>query len=96
MVNLAEELRTRRDYARAESLNVAGARLAPGSATGLGNATEMLLNQGKVNDAAAMAAPLGQISSWYSAYERIHVLYAQGEESAMRTLADSWFGTARG
>jgi tetratricopeptide (TPR) repeat protein len=49
----------------------------------------MLLDQGKVNEAAAMAARIGEISSWYSAYERIHVLYAQGEESAMRTLADS-------
>src|SRR6185369_7244408 len=89
LVNLAEELRTRREYARAESLNVAGARLTPGSATGLGNATEMLVDQGKISEAAATAAGIAEISPWYSAFERIHVLYAQGEESAMRTLADS-------
>ena len=89
MVNLAEELRTRRDYARAESLNVLSQRFSPGAATGLGNATEMQLDQGKVSEAAATAARIGEISPWYAAYERIHVLYAQGEEPAMRTLADS-------
>ena len=82
MVNLGEMLRTRREFARAESLNVVGARLSPGSATGLGNAIEMQLDQGKLNEAAATAARIGEISPWYSAFERVHVLYAQGQDIA--------------
>ncbi len=89
VVNLAEMLRTRRDFARAESLNVLGAKVSPGTATGLGTAVEMQLDQGKVSEAAATAARIGEISPWYSAYERVHVLYAQGEDSAVRILADS-------
>ncbi len=88
-VNLAEMLRTRRDYARAESLNVLGAKTNPGSATGFGNATEMLLDQGKVGEAAAMAARIEPISPWYGSYERTHIYYARGEDSLVRSLADS-------
>src|SRR5436190_13769554 len=89
MVNLAEMLRTRRDYSRAESLNVLGAKLSPGTATGLGNAAEMQLNQGKVTEAMATAARIEQVSPWYSAYERVHGLYAHGEDSSVHALADS-------
>jgi tetratricopeptide (TPR) repeat protein len=88
-VNLAEMLRTRRDYARAESLNVVGAKFTPGSATGLGNAAEMQLDQGKVAEAAATVARIEPVSSWYAAYERVHLFYARGEDSSVRTLADS-------
>ena len=89
LVNLAEMLRTRRDYARAESLNVLAAKLSPDAATGLGNTTEMQLDQGKVGEASSTAAHIAAVSSWYSAYERVHVLYAQREDSALRALADS-------
>jgi tetratricopeptide (TPR) repeat protein len=89
MVNIAEMLRTRRDFARAESLNLVGAKFSPGAATGLGNAVEMQLNQGKVSEAAATAARIGEISPWYAAFERVHLLYAQGEDSALHALADS-------
>jgi tetratricopeptide (TPR) repeat protein len=88
-VNLAEMLRTRRDYARAESLNALKMKSEPGAATGFGNATEMQLNQGKVAEAAATAARIGTISPWYAAYERFHVFYARGEDSLARALADS-------
>ena len=89
MVNIAEMLRTRRDFARAESLNLLGAKFSPGAATGLGNAVEMQLDQGKVSEAAATAARIGEISPWYAAFERVHLLYAQGEDSALHPLADS-------
>jgi len=88
-VNLAEMLRTRRDFARAESLNVLGAKYSPGSATGFGNMAEMQLDQGKIAEAAATAARIEAISPWYAAYERIHVFYARGDDSLVRTLADS-------
>ena len=89
MVNLAEMVRTRRDYARAESLNVLGTRFSPGTATSLGNTVEMQLDQGKVSEAAATAARIGQISPWYAAFERLHVLYLQGDEPNFHALADS-------
>src|SRR6185369_17278581 len=80
----------------AESLNVAGAMLTPGSATGLGNATEMLVDQGKVSEASATAAGIAEISPWYSAFERAHVLFAQAQDSTLRTLADSLVRHAEG
>src|SRR6185369_9525019 len=42
LINLGEALRSRREFARAESLNVAAIRLAPGdNGTAYGNAIEM-------------------------------------------------------
>jgi len=89
MVNLGEMFRTRRDFARAESLDLAGARTTPGSAPGLGNAVEMEVNQGNVTAAAATEARIEAVSSWYGAYERVHLFYARGEDSLVRALADS-------
>ena len=51
----------RREFARAESLNVAAARLAPGNGTALGNTVEMQLDQGKFKEAAATAARLERV-----------------------------------
>ncbi len=46
-VNLGESLRERREFARAESLNLAAARISPGNGTALGNAVEMQLESGQ-------------------------------------------------
>jgi tetratricopeptide (TPR) repeat protein len=54
-----------------------------------GNGVEMQLDQGKVSEAAATAARIGEISPWYAAFERVHLLYAQGEDSTLHALADS-------
>jgi tetratricopeptide (TPR) repeat protein len=89
MINLGEEIRTRREYARAESLNVAQLRKSPQSGIPLGNIVELQLNQGKLKEAAATAVRLRAVSERYGIGRQIFVLYAQGDERALRALADS-------
>lgn len=89
LVNLGEQLRTRREYARAESLNVAALRLMPGNGTALGNTVELQLDQGKLKEAAATTTRLGEVSSGYGTARRLNVSYAQGDDRTVRSLADS-------
>jgi tetratricopeptide (TPR) repeat protein len=89
MVNLGEMLRTRREFARAEALNLTAARLQPGGATPLGNAVELQINQGKLKDAAETVARLGERSPGYGVGRRAFVLFAQGDDRALRSLVDS-------
>jgi len=89
LINLGEQLRTRREYARAESLNVAAIMLSPGSGTALGNAVEMQLNQGKYKEAAATTARLSEVSAGYGTSRRIFLAFAQQDDRALRSVADS-------
>ena len=89
MVNLGEQLRGRREYARAEALNVAANRMRPGAGTALGNAIELEVDQGKLKEAAANLAPLALNSPSYGVAERWTVVYAQGDDRSIRSLADS-------
>ncbi len=98
LVNIAEELRTRREFARAESLNFAAARLAPGTATALGNAVEMQLNQGKYKEAPATIEALARASPIYGAGRRFGLAFVTGDHRTARRVADSVFavgGAAR-
>jgi tetratricopeptide (TPR) repeat protein/TolB-like protein len=88
LVNLAEQLRTRREFARAESLNAASARLAP-SGTALGNLVEMQLDQGKIKEAEETVARLKQKSTGYGVNRGAFVSFAKGDYAAVRTTADS-------
>jgi tetratricopeptide (TPR) repeat protein len=89
LINLAEQLRTRREFARAESLNLASARRTPGTATPLGNAVEMQLNQGKFKEAAATIGPLREASAPYAIGRRISLLFAEGDLGTLHPLVDS-------
>jgi len=89
MANLGEELRTRREFARAEALNLAAARLAPGSATALGNAVELELDQGKLKEAAETLARLKERSQGYGLARQVFVSFAQGDDRALRPTVDS-------
>jgi tetratricopeptide (TPR) repeat protein len=89
LVNLAEQLRERREFARAESLNVAAARRSPSSGTPLGNAVEMQLNQGKLKEAAATLARLKDVSPYYAATRGVFLAFAQGDDNGLRALGDS-------
>jgi tetratricopeptide (TPR) repeat protein len=89
MVNLGEILRSRREFARAESLDVAAARLSPRNGTAFGNAIEIMLDQGKTKEAAELVEPLKQVSRSYSVARRRYILHAQGDDRAARALADS-------
>ncbi len=89
LVNLGEQLRTRREFARAESLNVEAVRLFPGNGTALGNMLEMQLNQGKLKDAAATAARLQEVSRGYGKSLQLLVWFAAGADDTLRSQVDS-------
>jgi tetratricopeptide (TPR) repeat protein len=89
LVNLAEQLRKRREFARAESLNVASSRLNPGAATSLGNAVEMQLNQGKLKEVVGTLARLKAVSPIYARNRGLFVMFAQGDYAAMQSDGDS-------
>ena len=56
LINLGEALRSRREFARTESLNVAANRISAKSGTAYGNAIEMQINQRKVREAATFTS----------------------------------------
>ena len=89
LINLGEMLRSRREFARAESLNLAAARFDSGSATQLGNAVELQLDQGKLAEAAATVARLGKVSPEYGLARQWFLWFAQGDEGRLRSLTDS-------
>jgi tetratricopeptide (TPR) repeat protein len=89
LVNLGEALRTRREFARTESLNIAAIRLSPGSGTAYGNAIEMQLDQGKLQDAAGFVKKLYGISRPYAANSEMRLAYAAGDVRSARRISDS-------
>jgi len=90
LINLGEALRSRRNFARAESLNVAAIRISPaGNATAYANAAELQLSQGKVKDAAALVQKMRGISPLYAAREEMLLSFASGDMRATRRISDS-------
>ena len=89
LVSLAEVLRSRREYARAESLNLAAARRNPSSSVAIGNTVEMQLNQGKVREATATVARLRDVAAVYVASRQLFVWFAQGNVRVVRSTVDS-------
>ena len=89
LVNLAEQYRKQREYAHAESLNLAAVRLIPKNGTALGNAIEMQLNQGKVADAAATVEQLRKVSPLYAGGRDVFIAFAKGDDKAVRATVDS-------
>ncbi|MEA3246314.1 MAG: protein kinase [Gemmatimonadota bacterium] len=88
-VNLGESLRSRREFARAESLNLASARQHAANGTALGNAIEMQLNQGNVQAAAATNARLASVSPGYWLSRQAFILWAAGDDRGLGRLIDS-------
>jgi len=89
MVNLGEMLRDRREYARAEALNIAADRLAPGSGTAPGNAIELQLDQGKLKEAVATLPVLRRNSPEYGIARQMNIAFVQGDDRTVRSLTDS-------
>ncbi len=89
LVNLAEQLRTRREFARAESLNAAAVRLQ-NSGTALGNLVEIQLDQGKIKDAEETVGRLKQVSAGYGANRGAFVSFAKHDYATIRLMADSF------
>jgi tetratricopeptide (TPR) repeat protein len=89
LVNLGEQLRGRREFARAESLNVESARRRPTAATPLGNAAELQIDQGKFDEAERTIAELSKRSPGYGANERLRLLWARGEIAEAQRVVDT-------
>ena len=89
LVNLGEALRTRREFARAESLNLAAIQLKGDNGTAYGNAIELQLSQGKVKEAAALTETLAGVSRAYGTSRQLILSYAKGDLAGMRRRTDS-------
>ena len=89
LVNLGEAVRTRREFARAESLNLAAIRLDSRSGTALGNAIELQLDQGKLKEAAALVNKLRDVSSSYAVFRQVYLSHLMGDETTRVRLSDS-------
>jgi len=89
LINLGEQLRSRREFARAESLNLAAARIDPSAATPLGNAVELQLDQGKLKEAAATNARLVDVAARFGNRHRLVISFAEGDDKTLRSTADS-------
>ena len=93
LINLGEQLRTRREYTRAESLNIIAARLNPSSGTALGNAAELEIDQGKFKKAGETVARLRALSPFFSLGRELAIGWLQGDDQAVRSAADSLLRT---
>src|ERR1041385_9496954 len=91
LINLGEQLRSRQEFARAETLNLAALRFDSTLGTALGNVVELQLDQGKVKEAAAGVTRLSRVSPAYAAGRRFFVAWAAGDERAYRAITDSLF-----
>jgi tRNA A-37 threonylcarbamoyl transferase component Bud32/tetratricopeptide (TPR) repeat protein len=90
LINLGEQLRSRREFARAESLNLAAARIDPSAATPLGNAVELQIDQGKLKEASATNARLVDVAARYGNRHRLLVAFAERDDKTIRSMADSF------
>jgi tetratricopeptide (TPR) repeat protein len=88
-INLGEVLRTRREYARAESLNLISSRLNPTNVIAIGNTYELQVNQGKMKEAEATLAKWAAMSRTNVMTRRMAMHFFKGEYEAQRRLADS-------
>jgi len=92
LVNLGEAVRTRREFARAESLNIAAIRLGNRNGTAYGNAIELQLNQGKLTEATELLDKLRAVSPSYAVSRRIYLSHLAGDENTKRRVSDSLVG----
>ena len=90
-VNLGEQLREHREFARAESLNVLAIRKEPKNGIAYGNLIELQLDQGKLKEAAATSEAIRTQLPDYKPRDLKNgaVLFARGEFNALRTAADT-------
>ncbi len=89
LVNLGEALRTRREFARAESLNIASIRFYKANGTAYGNAIELQMDQGKFKPAAALLDSLRTIAPFYAAFRSMSLAHLTGDQRMVRRISDS-------
>jgi eukaryotic-like serine/threonine-protein kinase len=89
LVNLGEAVRTRREFARAESLNIAAIRIADRNGTAYGNAIELQLDQGKIKEAQALVDKFYDIARPYAVGRQMYLSHLAGDDKNLRRLTDS-------
>ncbi len=89
LIGLAEILRGQREYAQAESLNLEAARRTPSSGTALGNAIEMQVDQGRLDDARETLKRLRAVAPQYGIARDVVIRYAAGDSAGVRHVFDS-------
>jgi eukaryotic-like serine/threonine-protein kinase len=88
LIALGELLRSRREFARAESLNLAVSKTGQPSLE-LSNAAELELDQGKFAEVAATLARLRPIAPTASIDRELALDWAKGDDKLLRTATDS-------
>ena len=91
MINLGEVLRSQREYARAESLNVAALARGPRNAIALGNIIDMQLNQGDLDGVAKTLETIRKVLPDYpfQSLRNGWLLFAQGKFDELRAITDT-------
>jgi len=96
LTNMGEVLRSMRDYARAESLDVRAVRSDSNSTIAVVNIVQLELDQGRVDSAAALYAIVRRRhpGSPFQTTQAPIITYTRGDLAATRRLADSLAGTS--
>ncbi|HKV50320.1 MAG TPA: serine/threonine-protein kinase [Gemmatimonadaceae bacterium] len=91
-VNAGEVLRTEREYARAESMNMLAIHADPHTGIAVGNALEMELDQGHVDSATKMLRAWEQRTpnAHGTGFHEIFLRYALGDTTGLRQVVDSF------
>ncbi|MEQ1693457.1 MAG: protein kinase, partial [Gemmatimonas sp.] len=91
MINLGEVLRSQREYARAESLNVAALAKGPRNGIALGNVVDMQLNRGDLEGVARTLKTIREVLPEYP-FQPLRngwLLFAQGKFDELRAVSDT-------
>jgi tetratricopeptide (TPR) repeat protein len=89
LVSLGEVIREQRQFAPAESLNVAWVRRNSRTSSALGNIIELRLDQGDLDGAATTVEQLRRQYPSYAALRHPFVLFAKGDLVTLQRLVDS-------
>ena len=91
MINLGEVLRSQREYARAESLNVAALAKGPRNGIALGNIIDMQLDQGNLEGVAKTLETIREVLPNYPFQSARNgwLLFAQGKFDELRAVTDT-------
>ncbi|MEO7361405.1 MAG: hypothetical protein ABI120_13820 [Gemmatimonadaceae bacterium] len=89
VINLGEMLRTKREFARAESLNAVAVRRSPGNSIGLLNLVQLQIDQAKFAQAAVTLHSLDSVAPISGAFHRQMLAWAPGDYASVRHVGDS-------
>ena len=89
VINLGEQLRTKREFARAESLDAVALRRSPNNGIALLNLVQLQINQAKFPQATATLHTLDSVAPNSGAIHRTMLAWAEGDFAGVRRVVDS-------